>query len=86
VKSAIAKKNTLFGTKSKLAFIVWMKIGPASTTKNTKGIIVWCDIEKFFGGCQKIENFCRKQVDEECCCKKSFILKFERHGGIGKQS
>jgi hypothetical protein len=36
VKRNIAKKNTLFGPKSELAFVVWTKIGPASTTKNTK--------------------------------------------------
>jgi hypothetical protein len=29
VKSAIAKKYTLLGLKSELAFIVWTKIGPA---------------------------------------------------------
>jgi hypothetical protein len=51
VKSAIAKKNTLFGPKSELAFIVGTKIWPAGATKNTKGIIIGCDIEKFFRGC-----------------------------------
>jgi hypothetical protein len=36
VKSTIAKKNTLLGPKSELAFVVWMKIGPVGVAKNTK--------------------------------------------------
>jgi hypothetical protein len=58
VKRTIAKQNTLFGPKSELAFVVWTKIGPTGTTKNAKGIIVWCHIEEFFGGCGKVKNFC----------------------------
>jgi hypothetical protein len=60
VKSTIAKKNTSLGPKSELAFVVWMKIGPVGATKNTKCIIVWCDMVEFFGECRKIENFCGK--------------------------
>jgi hypothetical protein len=33
---AITKKDTLFGAEYKFAFVVWAKIRPTCTTKNTK--------------------------------------------------
>jgi hypothetical protein len=44
----ITQEDTFFGTKSKLALIVRTKIGPTSTPKSAKGIIVWFDVKKTF--------------------------------------
>ena len=65
VKRAISKKHTTGGSKSKFAFVVGSKIGPAST-KNTKRFIVGFGIEKFFSRAHVVENFGRKQINEIC--------------------
>jgi hypothetical protein len=39
VARTITQKDALCGTKGKFAFIVWAKVGPTCTTKNTKRTI-----------------------------------------------
>jgi hypothetical protein len=86
VKRTISKKNTPFGTKSKLSSVVRTKIWPTSTTKSSKSMIIRCDFEKTLSRRLKIDDFARKLIYEKRGCEKSFIPIFERHGGIGKQS
>jgi hypothetical protein len=57
VKRTIAEKNALLGAKRKFALVVGAKIRPASAAKNAKRCIIGFDIEKFFRGCSKVENF-----------------------------
>jgi hypothetical protein len=60
MERTIAKKDTSFGTKSKLPSIVGMKVGPTGTTKGSKSIIVWCNLEKTFCRRLKVNDFARK--------------------------
>jgi hypothetical protein len=50
MKRTIAKKDTLFGPKFQLAFIIWAKMRPASTTKHFKESIVRLFIQEEFNG------------------------------------
>ena len=50
VKRTIAKKDTLFGPKFQLMFIVWAKVRPASTPKHFKKSVVRLFIKKQFNG------------------------------------
>jgi hypothetical protein len=80
----ISKKNTTFRSEREFMFVIWTKVGPTSTTKNSKGLIVGCNLEKFFCGGLKIEDFGRKHVYKKSGCDKSIIPILERHGSIGK--
>ena len=50
MKRTIAKKDTLFGPKFQLAFIIWTKMRPASTPKHFKESIVGLFIKEKFNG------------------------------------
>ena len=80
----ISKKNTPFGSEREFMFVIWTKVGPASTTKDTERLIIGCDLEKFFSGSVKIEDFGRKHVYKKGSCDEGIIPKLERHRSVGK--
>jgi hypothetical protein len=73
------------GAKGELAFVIGAKIWPTSAAKDTKSIIIGCNMEKALSRRLKINNFARKQVNEKSGSEKSFVPIFERHGSICKQ-
>ena len=81
----IPEKDTPSRAKRKFPFVIGAKVGPASTTKNSKSIIVWFGMEKLFDWGHKIEDFSGKKVYEKGGSEEGFIPEFKRHGGIGKQ-
>ena len=86
MERAITKKNTPFGAEREFVFVVRTKIGPTSATKNSKRVIVWCDLEKFLCRSFKIENLCRKQINKKSGCEKGIIPIFQGHRSISEES
>jgi len=63
VHIAIAKKDTLLGSKLEFLGIVWSKVGPYGTPKSVKESVVG-------------DDFRGKMVDDEHSYGKGFILEF----------
>jgi hypothetical protein len=64
--------------------IVRTKIGPTSTPKNSKRVIIGLNIEKNFYWRTMLKYFGRKKIYAKCSSEKGFIPKFKRHGCMGK--
>jgi hypothetical protein len=85
VKTTIPKKSTLLRTELQLVFIVRTKVGPTGTTKNPKERIVTPIFKEALHGSLGLNNFAREAINQVDSCKKGFIPKLKRHGGISKQ-
>jgi hypothetical protein len=78
VHRTISQEHTPLGTENKLSFVVRTKISPTSTPKNPRGVI-WGSVKEMMNRCVIIDNFPRKNIDEICSGKESFIPKNLRH-------
>jgi hypothetical protein len=85
MKTAISKKNTLFGSELQFALIIWTEIGPTCAPKNSKKGIITLLAKKTLYGSLRIDNLTRKAINEINSSKKGFIQKFERHRCICKK-
>lgn len=81
----ITKKNTLLGTEHEFTSVVGVKIRPTSTTKNTKGVIIWASMKKPLHGCFIVDNTAGKHINEMDIGEKRLIPKLEGHRGASKQ-
>jgi hypothetical protein len=75
----------LCGSESnKLALVVWAKIRPTCTTKNTKERVIWFNMEKAMNWSVIVDSSTRKHSNEVSGSQESFVPKFKRHMGVGK--
>ena len=86
MKGTIAKKDTLFGPKLQLAFIIRAKMRPASTPKNFKESITGLFIKEKFKGSLHVENTCGSTVDKKTSSGKSITPKPKRNRCMGQKS
>jgi len=80
VHIAIAKKDTLLGSKLEFLGIVWSKVGPYSTPKSAKEVVVRLVPKQALKRSVIDDDFRGKTVDDEHSCGKGFIPKFQWHG------
>jgi hypothetical protein len=86
MKGTIAKKDTLFGPKFQLAFIIWAQMRPASTTKHFKESIVRLFIQEKFNRSFHVKNTCGSTVDEKACSGESITPKPKGNRCMGQKS
>ena len=65
MKRAIAKKDTLFGSKLELALVIWTKMRPASTPKNLEEGVIRLYIKENFNGSLHVQNMSGSTVDKK---------------------
>jgi hypothetical protein len=75
----------LCGSESKLALVVWTKIRPTCTTKNTKGRVIWFNMEKAMNWSVIVDSSTRKHINEISGSQEGFIPKFKRHMSVSKK-
>ena len=85
MERAIAKKDTLLGTKLKLALVIRAKMWPASTPKNLKEGIIRLFIKENFNGSLHIQNTSGGAVYEKTCSGKSITPEAKRNRCMGQK-
>jgi hypothetical protein len=86
VQRAITKKHTLFGAELKLVGIIWTKIRPACTTKDSERGIVCFLLEQPFKRCFLINDSTRCPIDKICDSNESIFPIFKRNRCMSKKS
>ena len=86
MKRAIAKKNTLLGTKLELTLVIWTEMGPASTPKHLEKGVVRLFIKENFNGSLHIQNTSGSTIDEKTCSGESITPKTKRNRCMGQKS
>ena len=86
MKRAITKKNTLLGTKLKLAFVIRTEMWPTSTPKNLKEGIIRLFIKENFNGSLHIQNTSGGAVYVQTCSGKSITPEPKRNRCMGQKS
>ena len=86
MERAIAKKDTLLGTKLELALVIWMDMGPASTPKHLEKGVVRLFIKENFNGSLHVQNTSGSTVYEKACSGESITPKPKRNRCMGQKS
>ena len=86
MKATVAQKDTLFGPKFQLAFVIGPKMRPTSTPKYFKTGIVRLFIKEKFNGSLHVKNTCGSTIDKKACSGKSITPKPERNQCMGQKS
>lgn len=71
MEGAIPDKYTLLGAERKFIFIIWTKVWPACTTKNTKHGIIRRSIKKTLQRTFVINDSCRHAINKIGGCEES---------------
>ena len=86
MERAIAKKDTLLGTKLKLALVIRAKMWPASTPKNLKKCIIRLFIKENLNGSLHVQNTSGTTIYEKTCSGESITPESERNRCMGQKS
>ena len=78
MERTIAKKNTLFGAKLKLVFVLWMKMRPTGTPEHFKKSVVGRLVKQLFNGGLHVKDTCRKPINQETSGNKGITPKEKR--------
>jgi hypothetical protein len=77
MKGTVSKENTAHGTESKFACVVRTEVGPTSTAKGAKCIIIRCDLKESLSRGLYVDDFTRKETDKKRGSEEGFIPIFK---------
>ena len=86
MKRAIAKKDTLFGSKLHLAFVIWTEVWLASTPKNLEKGVFRLFIKANINGSLHVQNTSGSTVYEKTCSGESITPKPKWNRYMGQKS